>query len=135
MITVATTVQATLEKVWDCWTNPSHIVNWNFASDDWCTSKATNELRVGGKFSSTMAAKDNSMAFDFDGTYTKVETLKCIEYVLADDRKVIITFEQNGDKVTVIESFDPEKENTLELQKMGWQAIMNNFKKYTERCN
>ncbi len=132
MITVETSVKASIEKVWDFWTNPTHIMNWNSASDDWHTPRATNDLRVGGKFSSTMAAKDNSMSFDFEGTYTKVEMLKAIEYVLADARRVVITFEQKGDNVTVTESFDPETENTLELQKMGWQAILDSFKKYTE---
>jgi uncharacterized protein YndB with AHSA1/START domain len=125
-------VNAPLEKVWDYWTNPQHIVNWNYASEDWHAPHATNDLRVGGKFSSRMEAKDGSMGFDFEGEYTKVEQHIEIEYVLADARRVNIRFDSDGKETTVTETFDPENENTLELQRAGWQAILDNFKRYTE---
>ncbi len=131
-ITVNVKVNAPLEKVWDYWTNPQHIVNWNYASEDWHAPHATNDLRVGGKFSSRMEAKDGSMGFDFEGEYTKVEQHIEIEYVLADARKVNIRFDSDGKETTVTETFDPENENTLELQRAGWQAILDNFKRYTE---
>jgi uncharacterized protein YndB with AHSA1/START domain len=131
-ITVEMKVNAPLEKVWDYWTNPQHIVNWNYASEDWHAPHATNDLRVGGKFSSRMEAKDGSMGFDFEGEYTKVEQHIEIEYVLADARKVNIRFDSDGKETTVTETFDPENENTLELQRAGWQAILDNFKRYTE---
>ncbi|HLP33194.1 MAG TPA: SRPBCC family protein [Bacteroidia bacterium] len=131
-ITVEVKVNAPLEKVWDYWTNPQHIVNWNYASEDWHAPHATNDLRVGGKFNSRMEAKDGSMGFDFEGEYTKVEQHIEIEYVLADARRVNIRFDSDGRETTVTETFDPENENTLELQRAGWQAILDNFKRYTE---
>ena len=132
-ITVEVKVNAPLEKVWDYWTNPQHIVNWNYASEDWHAPNASNDLRVGGKFNSRMEAKDGSMGFDFEGEYTKVEQHLEIEYVLADARKVNIRFDSDGKETNVTETFDPENENTLELQRAGWQAILDNFKRYTER--
>lgn len=131
-ITVEVKVNAPLEKVWDYWTNPQHIVQWCYASDDWHAPHASNDLRVGGKFNSRMEAKDGSMGFDFEGEYTKVEQHIEIEYVLADARKVNIRFDSDGKETTVTETFDPENENTLELQQAGWQAILDNFKRYTE---
>lgn len=131
-ISIYTTVNASIEKVWDYWTNPKHIVNWNNASDDWHTPKASNDLRVGGIFSSTMAAKDGSMSFDFEGKYSEIETYKKIVYQIADGRNVTITFYVIDDKVIITETFEPETENSSELQRSGWQAILNNFKKYTE---
>lgn len=131
-ITVEVKVNAPLEKVWAYWTNPQHIVNWNYASEDWHAPNASNDLRVGGKFNSRMEAKDGSMGFDFEGEYTRVEQHLEIEYVLADARKVNIRFDPNGKETTVTETFDPENENTLELQRAGWQAILDNFKRYTE---
>lgn len=132
MIIVKTTVKTSLEKAWEYWTHPQHIINWNFASDDWHCPKAENNLKVGEIFSYTMAAKNGEMSFDFEGEYTEIETHKLIKYKLDDDRKIIIQFEQNQDVVTITESFDPENENSLELQQNGWQAILDNFKKYVE---
>ncbi|MFY7965908.1 MAG: SRPBCC family protein [Chitinophagaceae bacterium] len=132
MITVTTTVNTELEKVWNFFTNPQHIKNWNNASPDWHTPSAENDLQVGGEFNYTMAAKDGSFSFDFCGTYTVVIPLKEISYVLSDGRTVIIKFEQTKEGISIIESFDPENENSLELQQMGWQAILNNFKSYVE---
>ena len=131
-ITVSTTVNAPIEKVWNTWITPEHIINWNTPSADWHTPFAENDLKTGGKFKSTMAAKDGSMRFDFEGIYTSVENHEKIEYKIADGRKVIVLFDDLGDRVKITESFDPESVNPLEMQKGGWQAIMDSFKKYTE---
>jgi len=128
-ITVQCTVKAPIAHVWDCWTKPEHITRWNHASDDWHCPAASNDLRVGGSFIATMAAKDGSMSFDFTGTYDEIIEHKRIAYHMPDNRKVEITFQSNG----VTETFDPENENTLELQQTGWQAILDNFKKYAEQ--
>jgi uncharacterized protein YndB with AHSA1/START domain len=131
-ISVEALVNAPLEKVWNCWSDPLHITKWCFASDDWHAPKAENELEVGKTFKTTMAAKDGSFSFDFGGKYTTVEYGKRISYVLEDGRQVDITFEQLGDSVKVTEDFDAESEHSIEMQKGGWQAILDNFKKYTE---
>jgi uncharacterized protein YndB with AHSA1/START domain len=131
-ITVKATIKAPAEKVWEYWSEPEHIVRWAFASEDWEAPSVENDLRVGGKFKTVMAAKDKSNSFDFVGTYTKVEKNKVIEYAMDDGRHVKISFESNPLGVLVIETFDPENENSLELQKAGWQAIPNNFKEYAE---
>jgi uncharacterized protein YndB with AHSA1/START domain len=131
-ITVEATINAPIETVWQCWTEPKHIVNWNNASDDWHTTEATNDLKIGGKFSSIMAAKDGSFSFDFWGIYDAVETHKLIAYTLGDGRDVTISFSIKGNQTAVTEIFEPEDENTIELQKGGWQAILDNFKKYVE---
>ncbi|TCD12070.1 polyketide cyclase [Pedobacter frigidisoli] len=131
-ITIDTIVNAPVEKAWEFWNNPEHIKNWAFASDGWHAPHAENDLRVDGKFTTTMAAKDGSMSFDFGGTYTSVIVNKLIEYTLEDDRKVKITFEETDGKTHIIETFDPENINTIELQRGGWQAILNNYKKLVE---
>ncbi len=132
MITIKTTVNAPITKVWECWTQPQHITQWNHASDDWHTPKASNDLKIGGTFCATMASKDGAMSFDFEGTYTAVKEFALIEYVMADGRKVNITFEETPMGITVTESFDPESQNPEEMQRQGWQNILDNFKKYTE---
>jgi uncharacterized protein YndB with AHSA1/START domain len=132
MITVQNTIKASINKVWEFWTLPEHITKWNNASPDWHTPYAENDLRTGGRFKSTMAAKDGSMSFDFEGEYTLVKTNEVIEYVMADGRKVKITFLETADGIAVTESFDPETENPEEMQRGGWQAILDNFKNYTE---
>lgn len=131
-IEVEITVHSTLEKVWDFWNNPAHIVNWYFASDDWHAPLSENDLQAGGKFKTTMSAKDGSFSFDFTGEYTKVEPMKEIEYEITGGRKVQISFVKLEARVKVIEKFEPESENTLEIQKTGWQSILNNFKKLVE---
>jgi len=131
-ITVETTVDAPVEKVWQSWTEPQHITKWCQASDDWHAPYADNDVRVGGKFSTTMAAKDGSFSFDFGGEYTAVEKNKLIAYTLGDGRKVKVLFSADGSKTHIEESFEPESTNSLEMQQGGWQAILNNFKKYTE---
>ena len=132
MITVQNTINASIEKVWELWTAPEHVIKWNNASDDWHTPFAENDLKVGGKFKYTMASKDGTMGFDFEGIYTNVVNPSLIEYEMADGRKVKIIFEKDEDSIKVIESFDPETENPEEMQKNGWQAILDNFKKYVE---
>ena len=131
-ITVETTVEAPVEKVWIYWSEPKHVMNWCSASSDWHAPKAENDLCVNGKFKTHMAAKDGSVGFDFEGIYTSVIPHKNIEYKMADGREVVINFTSNGKKTTITETFDAENENPLEMQKGGWQAILDNFKKYTE---
>ena len=131
-ITVKRTVNAPKEKVWDLWTQPHHILQWNNASEDWLTRKAENDLRTGGSFSSRMEAKDGSFGFDFGGTYDEVKTHELISYTIDDGRKTRIEFEGNGGSTTVTETFDAESSNSVEMQKEGWQAILDNFKQYVE---
>ena len=132
VITVESTVNAPVEKVWEYWTKPEHITQWNNGSDGWHTPTAENDLRPGGRFVARMEAKDGSMGFDFGGKYDVVTTHKYIEYTIDDDRKVKITFTTDGDTTRIVESFEAERSNTLELQQGGWQAILDSFKKYTE---
>jgi uncharacterized protein YndB with AHSA1/START domain len=131
-ITISTTVNAPIEKVWSCWTEPEHITKWNNASEDWHTLNAENDLRVGGKFLSRMEAKDGSFGFDFEGVYDDVKLYEVISYTLGDERKVFITFKAQAKVTEIVETFDAESENSIELQRDGWQAILDNFKKYTE---
>ncbi len=131
-ITVETIVNAPIAKVWESWTLPQHITKWNQASDDWHTPYTENDCRTGGKFKSTMAARDGSFSFDFEGVYTLVIPHERIEYAMADGRTVKVIFQANGNHTIVTETFDPESENSIELQRGGWQAILNSFKKYTE---
>jgi len=131
-ITVEVTIQAPFEKVWECWTKPEHITKWAFASDDWEAPAAENDVRVGGKFKTVMAAKDKSSSFDFTGTYTAVKEHALIEYDMTDGRHVKVEFNQVPEGVKITETFDPENENPAEVQRSGWQAMLNNFKKYTE---
>lgn len=131
-ITVHTTVNAPVTKVWKYWSEPEHIMQWNAASDDWHTPHSENDLRTGGSFKSTMAAKDGSFSFDFGGIYTNVKEHALIEYKMGDGRKVKVTFEPEGTATKVIETFDPESQNSREMQQAGWQAIMDNFKKHIE---
>ncbi|MCV2486313.1 SRPBCC family protein [Flavobacterium sp. SH_e] len=132
MITIKSTVNASLEKVWNYWNAPEHITKWAFASPEWHAPKAENDLREGGKFSTTMAAKDGSMSFDFGGEYTLVKENQAINYTMGDGRKTEITFEETPEGVEIIESFDPESQNPEEMQRAGWQAILDNFKNYVE---
>jgi uncharacterized protein YndB with AHSA1/START domain len=133
MLTVKATIHAPLEAVWNAWNSPSDIMQWNQASPDWHCPQASNDLKVGGKLSSTMAAKDGSFSFEFWGTYSIVELHKTIGLELGDGRKVLTTFEETADGVLVTEQFEPENENPLEMQTMGWQAILNSFKTHTEK--
>jgi uncharacterized protein YndB with AHSA1/START domain len=130
-INVETTVAAPIQKVWRAYTNPESVKQWNAASDDWHTTKATADLRVGGTFSSRMEAKDGSMGFDFAGTYTKIVENKLIEYSFGD-RTAQVEFSDSPKGVKVSVTFDGESTNPVEQQKNGWQAILNNFKRYVE---
>lgn len=131
-ITVETTVNAPIETVWECWTDPRHIPGWAFAADDWGAEALTNEVQEGGSFKTRMFAKDGSFEFDFEGTYTEVKQHKLLAYSMSDGRKVHITFEEVPEGVRITETFDPENENLVEMQKEGWQSFLNNFKKYVE---
>jgi len=131
-ITVRAIINAPVQKVWEYWTNPKHIIHWNNASPDWHTPRAENDLRVGGKFLSRMEARDGSMGFDFSGKYTTLKHQELIELTLDDERKVQVMFDADGNKTRVTEVFEAEQENTVELQETGWQAILNNFKNYVE---
>jgi|SRR6218665_47534 len=132
VIIVETTVNAALEKVWKFWSEPEHIKNWTFASDDWHAPLAENDLRTGGTFKTRMEAKDGSFGFDFGGVYDDVKTHSLIAYTMGDGRKAKITFEKTGDATKITESFEAEVTNPVEMQRDGWQAILNNFKKYAE---
>ncbi|MNQ91728.1 hypothetical protein D3C85_1071220 [compost metagenome] len=131
-ITVETTVQAPVEKVWAFWTEPQHITQWSFASDDWHAPTAENDLRAGGNFLTRMEAKDGSFGFDFGGVYDEVRTNEFISYTLGDGRKVAITFIAQEGGTKIIETFDAESTNPVEMQQAGWQAFLDNFKKYSE---
>jgi uncharacterized protein YndB with AHSA1/START domain len=133
LITVQTTITASISTVWECWIKPEHVTKWNFASDDWHCPKATSELEVNGEFHHIMAAKDGSSEFDFWGKFTQIEIEKKIQIELGDSRKVTILFETKSDQTTLVtEHFEPENQNPLDLQKAGWQAILDNFKQYVE---
>ena len=131
-ITVERVVKAKLNQVWDAWNNPADIKQWNAAQDDWHTTRSTVDLREGGKFVSRMEAKDGSAGFDFEGTYTRVVPHKTIEYQMSDGREVKVEFVERAGGVLVKETFDTETENPPELQRTGWQAILDNFRRYVE---
>ncbi len=133
---VGVVVSAPIEIVWNAFTDPKHIIHWNFASDDWHCPKADSDFKVGGRYSYNMAAKDGSFAFDFWGFFEEIHPEKSLTYSLGeaqeDGRRVWVTFESSPEGIKVMERFVPEKENSLELQQQGWQLILDNFKKYCE---
>lgn len=131
-ITVRSHVHAPIKEVWNFWTRPEHITQWNNASPDWHTPRAENDLKEGGRFSSRMEAKDGSMGFDFEGKYTKVEENATLNYTMDDNRKVEIRFEASEDGVIITQTFEAEDENSYSMQKQGWNNILQNFKKYAE---
>jgi uncharacterized protein YndB with AHSA1/START domain len=131
-ITVQNTINAPIEKVWEYWTSPSHITKWNYASDDWHSPSAANDLRTGGKFTSRMEAKDGSMGFDFEGVYEEVKQHELIKYAMSDGRRVTVAFTNLDDKTKVVETFEAENTNPVELQRTGWQTVLDNFKNYVE---
>ena len=132
VVTVECTVNVPVAKAWEYWSNPAHIVRWNSASPDWHTPRAENDLRTGGSFSSRMEARDGSMGFDFGGVYDLVTEHKTINYTMADGRRVFIEFTNNGDSTHILQKFDAETMNPVEMQQAGWQSIMNSYKAYTE---
>lgn len=131
-ITVDALIEAPMDKVWTYWNTPLHIMNWNTASEDWCCPKAEVDLQVGGSFIARMEAKDGSFGFDFKGEYTALREHELIDYVMEDGRTVHIKFKDTNGKTHVSETFEPESENPVDMQQAGWQAILNNFKQYTE---
>ena len=131
-ITVETVVNAQMDKVWDAWNNPADIKQWNTAQADWHTTRSTVDLREGGKFVARMEAKDGSEGFDFESTYTRIVPHKTIEYRMSDGREVKVQFVERPRGVLVRETFDPETENAPELQRTGWQAILDNFARHVE---
>ncbi|HMP29329.1 MAG TPA: SRPBCC family protein [Saprospiraceae bacterium] len=131
-ITITALLNVTAEKAWDYYTQPEHIVHWNFAADTWCCPSASNELWPGGKYSARMEAKDGSFGFDFEAIYDEVIPHNKIIYTMLDGRMATITFEEQNDNTEVTIIFDAEDQNSIELQKNGWQAILDNFKSYTE---
>jgi uncharacterized protein YndB with AHSA1/START domain len=134
-ITVSANINAPIHKVWKCWTEPTHIVHWNNASDDWHTPSAESDLRPGGKFTIRMEAKDGSAGFDFEGIYDEVILHEQIAYTMLDGRQVEVLFQNNGDHVNIIETFDSDGVYPADVQRDGWQAILNNFKKHVETFN
>lgn len=132
VITVSAEINAPVAKVWEAWTTPEHLMKWNHASDDWHCPAAAMDVKQGGKFSATMAAKDGSFSFDFGGDYNEVKENEYIGATMGDGRMWKTYFKATGDKTIITERFEAESENSLELQHGGWQAILNNFKKYTE---
>lgn len=132
MITIKTTIAAPSQKVWDFMNQPEHIVNWNFAHESWQCPKAENNFVEGGKFTYRMEAKDGSFGFNLSGIYDHISPNNNLQYHLEDDRKVEVIFEEIDGKTTVIQSFEPENQNPLDLQEQGWNAILQNFKNYVE---
>jgi uncharacterized protein YndB with AHSA1/START domain len=131
-IKIEAIISAPPQKVWTYWVKPEHITKWNFASEDWHCPRAKNELKVGGKYGARMEAKDGSYGFNFEAIYNEVVDQKKLTYTMEDGRSVTTDFEKLGDKTKVTTVFDAEKQNPEEMQKSGWQAILNNFKKYVE---
>lgn len=131
-ITIEAAIKAPIEKIWRFWTGAEHVTKWNNASDDWHTPRATNDLKPGGRFSYRMEAKDGSAGFDFGGVYNEVENNRLITYTMDDGRKVKNTFLSNGSGTKVLVTFEAENTNPVEMQRSGWQAILDNFKKYAE---
>jgi uncharacterized protein YndB with AHSA1/START domain len=129
---VQVTVNSPVEKAWKIWNAPEHIMKWCTGSPDWHTPRAENDLRVGGRLFSRMEAKDGSAGFDFVATYTDIVNHKTIAHTMEDGRNVKIAFTTDGKTTTLVETFDAENENPIELQREGWQTILNNFKAHVE---
>ncbi|HTI60881.1 SRPBCC family protein [Mucilaginibacter sp.] len=132
LVTIEAVVNAPVEKVWELWNNPKHVTQWNHASDDWHSPSAENDLRPGGTFSYRMEAKDGSFGFDFAGTYDDVTPNKRLAYTIGDGRKVEVVFDGAGNSTKITSTFEAENQNPVEMQRGGWQAILDNFKKYAE---
>lgn len=131
-VEIETVVPASIEKVWQAWNSPADIKAWNAASSDWHCPESQVDLRVGGRFTSRMEARDGSAGFDFAGTYMKVVPHQVIEYTMDDDRAVVVKFNSDPERVTIRIAFDAESSNPVEMQRQGWQAILDNFSKYVQ---
>lgn len=134
-ITVNATINSPIEKVWNTYTQPEHITQWNQASEDWWCPRAENDLKVGGKYNARMEAKDGSFGFDFEAIYDEVEPHKKLSYNMLDGRNATTEFISDGNQTKVKTTFDPENQNPIEMQQEGWQAIMNSFKNYVEHIS
>lgn len=132
-ITIQSNINAPVEKVWEMYNTPDHVVKWNSPSNDWHTPRAENDLRTGGTFNYRMEAKDGSFGFDFGGVYDTVSPNELIAYTMGDGRKVKITFKESNNSTEAVITFDTENENPVEMQRAGWQAILDNFKSYVEK--
>lgn len=132
-ITLSTVAERPIALIWDLWTKSKHIMRWNTASSDWHTTRVRNDLHVDGSFKYRMEAKDGSSSFVLEGTYTTVTRHKRIAYTLADNRKVEVVFTAKENTTKITTHFEPEQTNAVEMQQVGWQAILDNFKKYAER--
>ncbi len=132
MITIQINTKLSPAQAWETWTQPKHIIQWCHASEDWHVTHSSNDLTIGGSFNTGMAAKDGSFAFDWEGVYDEITPHKLIKYHMADGRKVEVIFNETAEGTEIIEKFDPETENPEEMQKAGWQAILNNWKQYSE---
>lgn len=132
VIKIENTIDAKSSKVWEAYNSPNHIIHWNFASDDWHCPSAETDLQPGGKYKARMEAKDGSFGFDFEAIYDEVLPHEKLEYTLLDGRKVVTTFSEENEKTKVVTEFEAENQNPAEMQKEGWQAILDNFKKYVE---
>jgi uncharacterized protein YndB with AHSA1/START domain len=133
-IRISAMVNAPIDRVWDSWTKPEHITKWNFADDSWHCPSASNDLKVGGKYIVRMEAKDGTLGFDFEATYDTIIDKQELTYTMPDGRKVTTIFVSDGNETSVTTTFDAESENPVELQKQGWQAILDNFKKYVQQA-
>lgn len=132
-ITIDTTIAAPIERVWEAYTMPADITQWNFASDDWCCPSAEADLKVGGSYKARMEARDGSFGFDFEAIYEEIEPYKAITLAMSDGRKARTTFETTGNGTKVTTRFDAETQNSIEMQRDGWQAILNNFASHVEK--
>jgi uncharacterized protein YndB with AHSA1/START domain len=132
VITIKASILANAEKVWNYYTQPAHITQWNFATPEWHCPHAENDLRAGGKYLARMEARDGSFGFDFEAVYTGVKAHERLDYVITDGRKVTVELTPVGSTTEIIVSFEAETENSPELQRDGWQAILNNFRNYVE---
>ena len=132
VVTIEAIVNKPIDKVWECWTKPEHITQWCFASDDWHAPSSTSDFKIGGKISTRMEAKDGSFGFDFWGTYDEITHNEKLAITMGDDRKWDIYFSVVDGGVKVVEEFEAESENPIEMQQEGWQMILNNFKKYAQ---
>lgn len=134
-ITIKAKIKTPINKAWELYNSPEHVVKWNNASPDWHTPSASNDLRTGGTFNYRMEAKDGSFGFDFGGVYTAVELHQRVAYTMGDDRTVDVRFSENAGETEITVAFEPESQNPVDFQQQGWQAILDNFKKYAESAN
>lgn len=132
IITISTQIKGDIKRVWEYYTLPDHITQWNFADPSWHCPWATNDMRPGGKYVARMEARDGSFGFDFGAVYDQIDPEKSFSYTIGDGRSVTVRFNPNGALIEVVVSFEAEQQNPVDMQRGGWQSILNNFKKYAE---